>query len=90
MQPQMMAFIADMYGPRFLLLFAGVAVAGLVFVRLAIRAFEPDRDAPEPKLPAKPDPFEIAFLRGGTPAVVQVALLRLVQKKLLALRRNSI
>src|ERR1051326_6172678 len=80
------AVIADMYGPKFLLVYAGVIVVGLIAVRVGRRLSEPLRGTPVPELPVRPDPYEIAYLREGPHAVGQVAVLRLLQRKLLEVR----
>jgi uncharacterized protein (TIGR04222 family) len=75
-------FIADMYGPSFLL-FYGVFIA-VVWIACARRSTSIERSAePLPMLPAKPDPYELAWLRDGERGVTQLAAFRLVQEGLL-------
>ena len=71
--------LAEMYGPNFLALYAAV-IAGTLGICYA-RAHEDDTDAlPPPPLPIAPDPYEIAFLRGGENEVVRLAIFRLLQR----------
>jgi len=71
--------IANMRGVDFLLLYVPVIVvamfSGWLFIRSADTTGE---EAPLP-LPSNPDPYELAYLRGGVPEVVRLAAFKLIQ-----------
>lgn len=73
-------FIADMYGPHFLLLYAFVIVATFVACRWKLRALDSTTTLTPPPLEANPDPYEIAYLRGGENEVARVAIFDLIQR----------
>ena len=79
--------LANMYGPHFLLLYAAVAVVGL-----AALWFLPRRDAtsgePAPPVPSEPDPYAVAYLRGGLHEVSRVAVVELLQRRYLTSRKG--
>lgn len=70
-----MEWIASMPGPTFLGLYAVVIVITLIGAWLVIRS-DPD-DGLEPLVPAYPDPYEVAYLRGGEPEVGRLAVIDL-------------
>ena len=57
--------VADLYGPYFLLFYATVIVALIVACCRSVRSVDQTRDLDPPEVPAKLDPYEIAYLRGG-------------------------
>jgi uncharacterized protein (TIGR04222 family) len=63
----------DLSGPSFLAFYIGVAIIVVVVAKLAIDAAE--GGAP-PALPLG-DPYQIAWLRGGTPEAARIAVLAL-------------
>ena len=65
-------FIADMSGPQFLLLYAGIILSVLVLCRERLRLSDPSTALPAPTMPPQPDPYAIAYLRGGTSEVVRL------------------
>jgi uncharacterized protein (TIGR04222 family) len=69
----------DLSGPQFLVFYIGVAVVVVGAVKLAIDTGE--GGAP-PALPLG-DPYQIAWLRGGTPEAARIAVLSLVDRSLL-------
>jgi uncharacterized protein (TIGR04222 family) len=72
--------ISEMPGPLFLILYAAVIV--LVLVEASWRAYRGDRSealGPEP-IPAKPDPIEIAYLRGGENEVTRLLVYDLIRR----------
>lgn len=76
-------FIADMYGPSFLI-FYGIVIA-VIWVFCSMRSPRTRRsDVPSLPLPANPDPYETAWLRDAERGVLQLAMFRLVQEGLLA------
>ena len=76
--------LANMPGPDFLgfyVFLAAAAVVTLVFVGLA----DDDRGGGAPLLPARPDPYQIAFLRDGYGGVVWLAIYALKRAGFLAM-----
>jgi uncharacterized protein (TIGR04222 family) len=76
--------IADMYGPHFLLLYAAVSALTLILCRRALRSADPTRWMVPPPVPPHPDPYELAYLRGGENELVRVVVLGLIQRGYLA------
>ena len=72
-----------MYGPNFLLFFAVVAVAAMIVCRIYLNSLEPA--AAPPLIPQVPDPYEIAYLRGGENEVIRAATVSLLQFGLLSM-----
>lgn len=77
--------IANMPGPWFLLLYAVVAVCGLVAAAIVILLSDPTRDREDLSIPEPLDPYEIAFLRGGNPEVTRLAVFDLLQRGVIEL-----
>ena len=75
--------IADLYGPYFLLFYATAILMLIVAACRSIRAVDRSRDLGPPEIPAKLDPYEVAYLRGGENEVTRVAIASLVQRGLL-------
>jgi uncharacterized protein (TIGR04222 family) len=73
-------FIADMPGPQFLLLYAGVILSVLVLCRVRLRLSDPSAALPALTIPAQPDPYTIAYLRGGTSEVVRLVTFALLER----------
>ena len=71
--------IATMAGPQFLLLFAVVAAVTLLASWWWMRQSDPTANLPALPVPTSPDPYEIAYLRGGENEVLRLALFRLIQ-----------
>ena len=72
--------IADMYGPYFLLFYAVVVALVLASAWLLMRAQDWTGRMPLPPVPAEPDPYEIAYLRGGEMEVAETAIFSLMQR----------
>ncbi len=72
--------LADMYGPLFLLVYAGVIALTVVACRLLTRSFDWTAGMPLPPIPSNPDPHEIAYLRGGENEVTRSVVFALVQR----------
>jgi uncharacterized protein (TIGR04222 family) len=72
--------IADMYGPHFLVLYASVIVATLFGVRWAIRSADSTTSLSPVPLRSNPDPYELAYLRGGQNEVTRLAIFSLIQR----------
>src|SRR5262245_31111675 len=75
--------IADLYGPYFLLFYAAAIGVLTVAAYRSIRAIDQTRDLEPPQIPAKLDPYEVAYLRGGANEVARVAIASLIQRGLL-------
>jgi uncharacterized protein (TIGR04222 family) len=76
----------DLSGPPFLAFYTVVAILVAVAVKLAIDASE--QGAP-PALPLS-DPYQIAWLRGGTPEAARIAVLALTDRGLLAVHGDNL
>ncbi len=72
--------IADMYGPTFLFFYGCVIAATLITSWWKIRVADPTADLPPLPLRANPDPYEIAYLRGGENEVTRLAIFDLIQR----------
>lgn len=72
--------IADMPGPQFLLFYGTVLVVTWVACYLMKQAMQPRVDPAPPPIPREPDPYEIAYLRGGINEVTRVVLFDLIQR----------
>lgn len=72
--------IANLYGPYFLALYAAVAVAGIVVARWLTRDRDPTASLDPEPVPAEPDHYEIAYLRGGAAEVCRLAVAELLQR----------
>jgi uncharacterized protein (TIGR04222 family) len=76
----------DLSGPSFLIFYIVLALIVVVAAKLAIDAAE--QDAP-PALPLS-DPYQIAWLRGGTPEGARIAVLALTDRGLIAIRGDDL
>lgn len=72
--------IANMYGPDFLLFYAFVIGITLVICWCNVRYLDPPTQVALPLIPTKPDPYEIAYLRGGENEVTRLAIFDLIQR----------
>ncbi len=75
--------IADLYGPYFLLFYAGTIVTLVVACFRSVRGVDRTIELELPKITSKVDPYEIAYLRGGENEVARVAIASLIQRGLL-------
>jgi uncharacterized protein (TIGR04222 family) len=72
-----------MYGPYFLVFYFVVILAIIFVCRWKVRRLNPVRGFIPPTIPQTPDPFEIAYLRGGTNEVARLIVFDLLQRQLL-------
>ena len=82
--------VADMYGPYFLVFYATVIGVVIVACYRSVRAVDRTLDLGLPEIPAKLDPYEIAYLRGGENEVTRVAIASLIQRGLLQIIEKRI
>lgn len=77
--------LADMRGPDFLILYAATVVAALLVGRYLIRNSDPTNSEPPIPPPARPNPFELAYMRGGEEEVARFTVFKLIQDRLVML-----
>lgn len=70
----------DMYGPAFLVFYLAVIALTYVSAYRSLKARDATRWMEPPAVPFDPDPYEVAYLRGGTNEVIRVGLLALIQR----------
>lgn len=75
--------VADLYGPYFLVFYALAIAAVIVACYRSVRSVDRTEGLEIPRIPAKLDPYEIAYLRGGENEIVRVAVASLIQRGLL-------
>src|SRR5579862_4098131 len=71
--------LAEMYGPEFLALYLLVIVAIIGFCLYLRYSRDSSSSLPPLRVPANPDPYEIAYLRGGANEVVRLAIYKLLK-----------
>ena len=74
--------LAMMDGPAFLVLYVSVIVLSAVTLGVARVNSDRSDQLSIPAIPADPDPYEIAFLRGGANEVARAVIFSLIQKGL--------
>lgn len=77
--------VATMRGPDFLAVYVGFAVMVLVASGLAVRWLVPPSPVEPPVIDGPPDPYEVAFLRGGPPDVTRLVVADLMQRGLVTI-----
>ena len=75
--------LADMYGPYFLVFYILFIIATVSGYRLLKSRLDKTAHFAVPPIPHNPDPFEIAFLRGGANELARALVFSLAQKNLL-------
>src|ERR1051325_1058739 len=73
-------FIADMYGPHFLVFYACVIGVTTMICWWRMRLLDPTTPSNPPPVPVEPDSYELAYLRGGEREVARVVILSLIQR----------
>ncbi|SPJ14266.1 membrane hypothetical protein [Syntrophobacter sp. SbD2] len=76
--------VANMKGVEFLRFYIATMAAALIFGWWFIRKGDSTREEAALPLPANPDPYELAYLRGGVQEVIRLAVFKLVQVRSLA------
>jgi uncharacterized protein (TIGR04222 family) len=72
--------IAEMYGPHFLILYGCLVALTLLGCWWGIRSRDPTADLPALPVPEKPDPYEVAYLRGSENEVTRLVIFNLIQR----------
>ena len=72
--------LATMSGPYFLILFGFVIFFTIIILALVKTMFDKSNKLSVPSIPSEIDPYEIAFLRGGTNEVARSVIFSLLQK----------
>jgi uncharacterized protein (TIGR04222 family) len=83
-------FLANMSGVPFLEFYAVVAALTVTFGYLFPRARDRAGSRSPPLTPPRPDPYEMAYLRGGGPDVIRAAIFRLQQARLIEIAAGSV
>ena len=81
--------IADLYGPYFLMFYAAAIAVIVVACFRSVRGTDRTDDLVLPDIPAKLDPYEIAYLRGGENEVTRVAIASLIERGLLTITEKK-
>jgi uncharacterized protein (TIGR04222 family) len=71
--------LADLDGPLFLLLYR-VVIAVILFDAVSLRGRDPTKGMDPPLVPSKPDPVEVAYLRGAAPEVTRLVVFDLIRR----------
>jgi len=81
--------LASMYGPYFLVFYILFIISTVIGYRLLKSRLDKTAHFAVPPIPHNPDPFEIAFLRGGANELARVVVFSLAQKELLKFTSND-
>jgi len=74
--------LANMFGPYFVVLYIIFIVFTIIVFRVLKNRLDRTAHFPLPPIPQNPDPFEIAFLRGGANELARAVIFSLNQKNL--------
>ncbi len=75
--------LANLYGPYFLIFYSIFIGWTIIGYRILINRLDKTTHFALPPIPPKPDPFEIAYLRGGANELARALIFSLTQKNLL-------
>jgi uncharacterized protein (TIGR04222 family) len=81
--------LANMYGPHFLLFYAVTILMTIITLAIVKRLLDRTDKLPSPAIPTKVDPYQIAYLRGGTNEMARSVVFSLMQKDLLEFVQNT-
>ena len=81
--------LATMYGPYFLILYGFVIFFVLVILAIIKSGVDDTDELPIPPIPLQIDPYEIAYLRGGTNEVVRSVVFSLMQKGFIEMKTQG-
>ncbi len=74
---------------EYLLLFYAVAIGAVILACYnSVRSADRTRHMEPPEVPARLDPYELAYLRGGEPEVTRIAIMSLLQRGLLQITES--
>ena len=75
--------LTNIYGPYFLVLYISFIIMTIIGYRVLRTRLDLTTRFAVPPVPVNPDPFEIAFLRGGANELTRAVVFSLIQKNLL-------
>ena len=81
--------LANMYGPYFLVFYILFIISTVIGYRLLRSRLDKTAHISIPPIPHNPDPFEIAFLRGGANELARAVVFSLAQKNLLKFAKDD-
>jgi uncharacterized protein (TIGR04222 family) len=74
---------------EYLLLFYAIAIGAVILACYkSVRSEDQSRHMKPPEIPARLDPYELAYLRGGETEVTRIAIISLLQRGLLQITRS--
>ena len=80
--------VADM-DSEYLLLFYAMAIGAVILACYkSVRSADRTRHMEPPEIPARLDPYELAYLRGGETEVTRIAIISLLQRGLLQITES--
>ena len=80
--------VADM-DSEYLLLFYAMAIGAVILACYkSVRSADRTRHLEPPEIPARPDPYELAYLRGGETEVTRIAIKSLIERGLLRITES--
>jgi uncharacterized protein (TIGR04222 family) len=72
--------IADMFGPLFLIVYLVVIIGVILFCKMKLNMVDDTLSQNKPfPIPTSPDPYKIAYLRGGVNEVMRLAVFKLLK-----------
>src|SRR5262245_24715235 len=81
--------LATMYGPYFLIFFGFIIFFAVIILALVKNQFDRTDKFAVPSIPNNLDPYEIAYLRGGTNEVARSVIFSLLQKGFIEIDNGS-
>ena len=80
--------VTDIYS-EYLLLFYALAIGAVILACYkSVRSADRTRHLEPPEVPARPDPYELAYLRGGEREVTRIAIISMLQRGLLQITES--
>jgi uncharacterized protein (TIGR04222 family) len=81
--------LADLSGFTFWLLFLGLVVALVIIGRLGLRSLDETASLPQIPTPVHPEPYELAYLRGGQAGLIDTVMFNLIDQGYLHFNNQS-
>ena len=81
--------LVNLPGPYFLIFYGFVIASAIIGFKIFKSRLDFTGKIPLPPIPAEPDPFEIAYLRGGANELARAATFALNQKALIEISQNG-